>query len=390
MTIPSIFEFSSNNYLTSYLTYAAFQEDSLQSPTKKLTTRALWGSTTGELLNFYTSSLQAAASKQYYYEVWSSASVECDIQDIKMFSITYGNFNGSGSSLISGGQAGDTPSRAIYGQYRSLCLESNPLTGSAAGAPTTFTLANGKEVTQFYAINFNRERIGDKLDPGNFELNLAELNGGAHANSVYTGSNVAVSASNKVITLIDDSRDSTDSLGYLGMPSPVRNLVSGSITNGIYNASAPHYYGLVYVDQAAILIDADKLNQSASFNTVTSSNANGDNSFKLFTSISGSGTFGTGNGFFARSVDIKECSYYYIRVYPSSFNYTNNPTYVTSSGDFYNKIENTAFLAGEPNVYITSVGLYNDQHELMAIAKMSKPVLKNYNEEVSITVKLEY
>jgi hypothetical protein len=370
-----------------YGTYISFAEvpTSGQYPTtQKITVKALWGDSTGELLSFYTSSLQTSTTKQYYYEVWSSSSLTCDAEDIKMFSISYGNINGSGSLLSSGGESGDTPSRAIYGQYRSLSLENDPTQSYAVGAPSTFKLSDGKEITQFYAVNFNRARIGDKLDPGNFELNIAELNGGAYGNNVFTGSNVAVSSSNKIISLIDDTSDVNDSFGYLGMSSPIRNLVSGTIAGGVYNPSTPHYYGLVYLDQGTIIIDADKLNVSSSFNTVSGSNINGDNSYKLFTAISGAAV--QGNGFFARSVNISECAYYYIRVYPVTANYSNNPTFVSSSR---NTIRNKTF-RNDPTVYVTSIGLYNDQLELLAVAKMSKPIRKDYNTELSVTVKLEY
>lgn len=372
-----------------YGTYISFAEASANSQyptTQKITVKALWGDTTGELLSFYTSSLQTSTQKQYYYEIWSSASLSCDPEDIKMFSVSYGNSAGSGSTLVTGGEVGDTPSRAIYGQYRSLCLENDPTQSYAVGQPTTFLRQDGKEITHFYSVNFNRGRIGDKLDPGNFQLQIAELNGTAFANNLYTGSNVAVSSSNKVIQLIDDTSDANDSFGYLGMSSPIRNLVSGTIESGVYNPSAPHYYGLVYLDQGTILIDADSLNASASFNTVTGSNINGDNSYKLFTAISGAAVQGTGKGFFARSVNITECAYYYIRVYPVTANYSNNPTFVSASK---NTIRNTSF-RNDPTVYVTSIGLYNEALELVAVAKMSKPIRKDYNTELSVTVKLEY
>jgi hypothetical protein len=397
MAVPNNFTYNSGRAEDNYGVYANFEEagmgSSIYPTTKKITTKALWGDSTGELLTFYTSSLQTSNSKEYFYEVWGSASLTCDPNDIKMFSVAYGNIDGSGSLLSTGGQAGDTPSRAIYGQYRSMCLETNPTQSDATGAPTSFTLANGKVVNHFYAINFYRARVGDKLDPGNFELNIAELSGSGFANNVHTGSNVIVKSGGNIISLIDDSSDANESFGYVGMPSPVRNLVSGSITEGIYNPSAPHYYGLVYLDQASIIIDADKLNQSGSFNTVTGSNISGDNSLKLFTSISGSGVQGTGNGFFARSVNVTECSYYYIRVRPTSMNYSNNPTFVSSSADpnsiVKNTIRNRTF-RNDPTVYVSSIGLYNENLELLAIAKMSKPIRKDYNNELSVTVKLEY
>ena len=251
-----------------------------------------------------------------------------------------------------------------------------------------FTLGdtNSTAFSHFYAINFNRSRVGDKLDPGNFELSIAELNGGGFANSVFTGSNVEVSSSDNIITLIDDSADQSDSLGYNGVPSPVRNLVSGSLANGIHNPSAPHYYGLVYADVGTIIISADVLNISASFNTVTGSNINGDNAYKLFTSISGSGARSA--GFTARAVDVKQQDFYFIRIDNSKYNYSTNPTYVTGSGDGF--INNTRF-SNEPVTYITSIGLYDRVGgDLLAVAKLSKPLQKSFNGELSITVKLEY
>lgn len=351
-----------------------------QTETEKIIfTRGLWSDETGELLTFYTSSTQNVASKQYYYQVWSSASSACDDQSV--FSVTYGNINGSGS-LNSGGESSDTPTRAIYSQYRLLCLDPNETTFKHRDNSTSV-------INHFYAINFDRIKLGDKLDPGNFELSIVQLNGNAYANNFYTGSNVAVSSSNTVITLIDDSADATDTLGYGGIPSNVRALVSGTIDGGIYNPTNPHYYGLVYPDLGTIIVDANSLNLSASFNTVTGSNIDGDNAMKLFKSISGSSVLG--NGFTARAVDIKEQDYYFVRVYNGDFNYSNNPTYtgnstlIAQSG----KLSNSKFQY-EPITYITSIGLYNDKNELLAIAKMSKPIQKSFSSELSITVKLEY
>lgn len=356
---------------------------------KKLTTKGLWAPTVGELLTFHTSSTQNNSSKDYYYEVWSSASMVCGDED--MFSVAYGNFAGSGSQT-SGGQVGDTATRAIYSQYKTMLLDGDAqATSSAMGFPTQFTLGNGVAVTDFYAINFSRDKFGDKLDPGNFELNLARMNSAASASAL------TVLSANNVIRLIDDSGDANDSLGYGAIPSNVRNLVSGSITNGIHNPSAPHYYGLVYPDAGIIIIDGRAANLSASLGTVSGSNVIGNNALRLFRSISGSGAQGTGYGFSARSVETKDVTFYYVRVPARMGNsvsnpesglslYSNNPTYVSGSS---NEIKNTPFI-NDPAVYITSIGMYNDQGELLAIAKMSKPIKKTPNSELSVTVRLEY
>jgi len=345
-------------------------------PEQVIQTRGLWSSGTGELLTFFTGSTQTTSSREYYYEVWSSASLDCE--DAQVFSVAYGHYAGSGS-LSQGGEAGDTATRAIYSQYRLICLDPNQ---------TLFNLNDSTSTTlyHFYAINFNRSKVGDKLDPGNFELCIAALSGSGKINSSHTGSAVQISGSNpEIIKLIDDSSDKSDSLGYNGIPSPVRNLVSGSLADGIYNPSNPEYYGLVYADLGTIIISAESLNQSASFNTVTGSNIGGDNAFKLFTSISGSAT--KTYGFTARAVDVKQQDFYFVRIGNNEFNYTTNPTYISGSDGF---IANTNF-RNEPVTYITSIGLYDRPGgELLAVAKLSQPLQKSFNSELSITVKLEY
>jgi len=351
-----------------------------------LYTKGLWSSYSGTLLSFNTSSVQNSKSKEYYVQVWQTASV--NTKENEMFSIAYGNKNGLGSKYVSDafdvlGQVRDTPTRAVYSQYKLLCLDGDE-TGSG------FVLQNSESVDHFYAININRHRFGDKLDPGNFELNIIELNGNAFTNSDYTGSNVAVSSSNKVISLIDDSLDALDIIESSQKPSIARNLVSGSIANGIYNASSPHYYGKVYPEQGVILVSADKLNLSASFNTVTSSNADGENIMKLFTALSGSAS-NRSKGFIARSVIVKHQESIFIRVNGNEMNYSNNPTFSNkdiTKGKF-NRPYFDSFIYN-PYTYVTTIGLYNDNKDLLAVAKLSKPLQKSFSSEISVTVKLEY
>lgn len=43
-----------------------------------------------------------------------------------------------------------------------------------------------------------------------------------------------------------------------------------------------------------------------------------------------------------------------------------------------------------PQTYITTVGLYNDASELLAVAKMSVPLIKDFTKEALIRVKLDW
>jgi hypothetical protein len=76
----------------------------------------------------------------------------------------------------------------------------------------------------------------------------------------------------------------------------------------------------------------------------------------------------------------------FIRVRNSEFNYTENPSFISgSTGD----IIYTDFI-NNPTTYITTVGMYNDNNELLAVAKLSKPLQKDFTKEALVRVKLDF
>ncbi len=321
----------------------------------------------------HTSSTQPTASKPYYYEV-----TDCDsCGKTPYFAVAYGHNQGSGS-MWAEGELNDTPTRSIYGQYRSIALDlpETQFTFYTNGQPTA-----SKDV---YVINFNRRGMSDRVDPGNWELALTELRGGSYANNVFTGSNVAVSSSNKILTFIDDSGDRSDTISCTHDPYVSYDVISGSLTYGEYTTASRHTYGIVYPNLGIIVLDPYKMNTELGFNTVTGSNIAGDNAFKLFTSISGSAV--TGSYMKARNLNYKTTNHYFVRVAAPFANYSNNPTYVSGSeGQFFHPCFDT-----NPQTYITSVGLYDDFNRLVAVAKLSKPINKSFDNDVLIKIRLNW
>ena len=43
-----------------------------------------------------------------------------------------------------------------------------------------------------------------------------------------------------------------------------------------------------------------------------------------------------------------------------------------------------------PQTYITTVGMYNDTNDLLAVAKLSRPLLKDFTKEALVRVKLDF
>ena len=78
-------------------------------------------------------------------------------------------------------------------------------------------------------------------------------------------------------------------------------------------------------------------------------------------------------------------SVYFCRVNHNEFNYSTNPTYLSGS-----KIRVKTQSSDLPVSYITTVGLYNDNNELLATAKLSEPLKKSSDTEFTIRVRLDY
>jgi hypothetical protein len=47
-------------------------------------------------------------------------------------------------------------------------------------------------------------------------------------------------------------------------------------------------------------------------------------------------------------------------------------------------------MINSPQSYITTVGLYNDNNDLLAVAKLSRPLLKDFSKESLVRIKLDY
>jgi len=76
---------------------------------------------------------------------------------------------------------------------------------------------------------------------------------------------------------------------------------------------------------------------------------------------------------------------YFCRANHNEFNYSSNPSYTSGSQIV---VKNVA--SDNPSTYITSVGLYNSQNEMLAVGKLSEPLVKSPSNELTLRVRLDY
>ena len=114
--------------------------------------------------------------------------------------------------------------------------------------------------------------------------------------------------------------------------------------------------------------------------TLRNVNTPDNNNQRLYQVISGSGDFSL------NSEETISSDYIFVRARNSEFNYSENPSFISGTNGevIYN------YFINNPQVYPTSVGLYNDSNELLAVAKLSRPLRKDFTKEALIRVKLDF
>jgi len=88
--------------------------------------------------------------------------------------------------------------------------------------------------------------------------------------------------------------------------------------------------------------------------------------------------------YFANTTELNS-TIYFCRANASDFNYSSNPTYLSKS-----QIRVKETREDSPVSYITTVGLYGANNELLAVAKLSEPLKKTPSNEFTLRVRLDY
>ena len=325
-------------------------------------TATLWSGGNPTLSTFFTSSVQEAGSSgDFYLNVFQTAST-VDTAAIQ-FAIAYGNGLGSGSVLYNSAVAGLSPTTTVYGQYQNLVL---------GDENTDFTFGS-VQATEFWAISFERARYKQALFPGSLTIKL--------------------SGSLGVISLTDNSNYvSSQTFNEAGR---VFQLISGSagVLTTTANTTSDGYslnsgsFGWLLPDIGTILLNPLALGSVVAgggigLSSNKTNNSNGNNNRLLFNAISGS----TASTFTINSQETISSDYIFVRAKNAEFNYSENPSYISGSTG---EVIYPSFI-NNPQTYITTIGLYNDTNELLAVAKLSRPLLKDFTKEALIRVKLDF
>ena len=326
-------------------------------------TQTCWTNNLPTLTTFFTSSTQVSSdSGNYYITVYDGNPTGSATS--AQFEIAYGNESGGGALAFNNtANPGVSPASTIFGQYRTLVLEDE-------NAGFVFGNYSGSSI---YVISVERAAYKESLFPGSLDL-------------IISGS---TSAGNSTLRLTDDS-------GMVSVPqyygtqrayqiiSGSEGLAYNSGSGGTGYTTDKGSYGLFLPDIGTLILNGDALDldtlEGINLGTITGSNTAGNNPLRLL------GPIQSGSSFALNSEETITSDFVFIRARNSEFNYSENPSYISgSTGEvIYN------YFINNPQTYITTVGMYNDSNELLATAKLSKPLNKDFTKEALIRVKLDF
>lgn len=273
----------------------------------------------------------------------------------------------------------------MYNQFAQVLLGYTGSNNTVRLFEDDLLLDNVGTMQDVFVVSFSRLLTKDQIKKGTFSL---ELGRGAWATAHST-----------TITL-QDLKASTSGDGTLSTIGGDYGVLFDSTSSEGNNAANTSSYGVVFY-QAGIAILSSSIwdtaitlpgNDQFSSGSYLSGGAGNVTPMGVRATIATSSISGTCDALrhritnltFNNSTEINS-TIYFCRLPVNKFNYSTNPTYTSDSKI---RVKNNA--SDLPVAYASTVGLYNAQNELLAVAKLSEPLKKTPQNELTIRVRLDY
>jgi len=233
-----------------------------------------------------------------------------------------------------------------------------------------FSSGGGKKLREVFFICFNRLLVKDGIKKGSFVLTVA--------NQTTAG---APNFDNASLLTIGDYGAATEyktnsPVGEYGIlyTSSAEQLEGFGVGLIYYNAGVvvltSSIFGGEFGNNNSHLVDSSSIGAMFSGSEISASCEGLRNRWY--------------NCYFNNTVELNS-TIYFCRVNNNDFNYSSNPTYLSGS-----KIRTKENAFDSPKAYITTIGLYSPDNELMAVAKVSEPLKSSPESETTLRVRLDY
>jgi hypothetical protein len=307
-----------------------------------------------------------------------------------IFDLTIGYSNESGLSSSANTQNADKIN--LYNQMAQVLVGHDP-TGNIRRFDEDGDLTAGTKLDEVVFVNFARLLNKDEVKKGSFTLEFG-LDEDYQTASFDAGENFR-----KRVQCSDLSGTTSYLVNSPAGEYGILYATSSTGTSYLENEEVP--VGLVFYQAGVAVIsgslfrpsDEGGLLDAATMDAVPFGdpivNDNGRTGFDF---VSGSSVSGSCSSIRNRIYNISfnnttelNSTIYFCRASHNEFNYSSNPTYLSSS-----QIRVKDSTLDEPVSYITTVGLYSANNELLAVAKVSEPLKKTPDTELTLRVRLDY
>lgn len=283
----------------------------------------------------------------------------------QIFDITVGY--ASDSSLSGAANTQNSKKINIYNQMAQV-LVGHDATGSIMNFDQDGDIAaGGTKIKEAIFINFARLLVKDEIKKGSFEIKL------------MTGSTPAARSTATMATISDyqatTSYRTNSPAGEFGI------LYTSSATPNTNSGVGLIYYQAGVAVLTASIFDGEYGNKGATYDTGSVDAVLTGSAI----SASADGLRNSLNNLSFNNTTELNSTIYFCRANHNDFNYSSNPTYLSSS-----KIVVKDQSIDSPVSYITTVGLYSADNELLAVAKLSEPIKKTPETELTLRVRLDY
>ena len=271
------------------------------------------------------------------------------------------------------------------------------------GSIKEFRIPEGDAIREAYFIVFNRGLVKDEIKKGSLTMSFG-------TGSVYANAH-NYNAEPRIIYDYADENYYSD--------SPAGDYSKLTFSTAPTSPEQDKPCGLIYYQAGVIVLSASMFFPYNS--TTPNTGENYDNDGYLFITgsalgnrgvedddvssfrhllISGSIT-GSTNAIrhrinqieFSNTTELNS-TIHFCRLNYNEFNYSSNPTYISSSKIQVRHAPAAAKTYSNelpaPSTYITTIGLYGPDNSLLAVAKLSKPVKKDPSEDITLKVRLDY
>ena len=330
-----------------------------------------------------TTASMTSSQTQYYVNVREGTATSDE------FSLTFGHRPGSGSSDVT------SHTKAIYQYYADLLLFPDEI------ETVGFQFNSGSTEDSIWVLAAERARMKDRLNRKNWTLTLGGWTGSSAASHVGTEAGGGSAGGANVLTLTDDSDITSPT------PTPVGNrynIITGSLgvakdtshaTASFYSGNEP--YGWFYPNLGLVVLNGNALSASIPGRHITCGSAETPSADTVGSGVGfGVDTATTAlnhnkfyqslqsGSFQARSEEDQITTSYFVRARAAHWNFSNNPTFYSGSDATFSIPEFT----GNPQTFITTIGLHDAGGTMVAVGRLSTPVLKNFSREFTAKVNL--